>query len=44
MTPAPVFDLLDPDFYRRDPHDAYVAFRGRTPSIDGLLRKRGLAA
>ena len=29
---------------RRDPHDAYVAFRGRAPKIDGLLRKRGLAA
>jgi peptidyl-dipeptidase Dcp len=28
----------------RDPHDAYVAFRGRPPKIDGLLRKRGLAA
>jgi len=29
---------------RRDPHEAYVAFRGRTPRIDGLLKKRGLAA
>ncbi|MEQ1652838.1 MAG: M3 family metallopeptidase [Hyphomicrobium sp.] len=29
---------------RRDPHDAYVAFRGRPPKIDGLLKKRGLAA
>jgi peptidyl-dipeptidase Dcp len=29
---------------RRDPHEAYVAFRGRPPKIDGLLRKRGLAA
>lgn len=29
---------------RRDPHDAYVAFRGRAPKIDGLLKKRGLAA
>ncbi|MBX9682724.1 MAG: M3 family metallopeptidase [Hyphomicrobium sp.] len=28
----------------RDPHDAYVAFRGRPPNIDGLLKKRGLAA
>ncbi len=28
----------------RDPHDAYVAFRGRPPKIDGLLKKRGLAA
>ena len=27
---------------RRDPHDAYVAFRGRPPSVDGLLKKRGL--
>lgn len=29
---------------RRDPHTAYVAFRGRPPKIDGLLKKRGLAA
>jgi peptidyl-dipeptidase Dcp len=29
---------------RRDPHEAYVAFRGRPPEIDGLLKKRGLAA
>jgi peptidyl-dipeptidase Dcp len=28
----------------RDPHQAYVAFRGRPPKIDGLLKKRGLAA
>jgi peptidyl-dipeptidase Dcp len=26
----------------RDPADAYVAFRGRAPKIDGLLKKRGL--
>jgi peptidyl-dipeptidase Dcp len=29
---------------RRDPYAAYVAFRGRPPKIDGLLKKRGLAA
>ena len=29
---------------RRDPHAAYVAFRGRPPKIEGLLKKRGLAA
>jgi peptidyl-dipeptidase Dcp len=29
---------------RRDPHEAYIAFRGRPPRIDGLLKKRGLAA
>ena len=29
---------------RRDPHAAYVAFRGRPPKIDGLLKKRGLSA
>lgn len=29
---------------RRDPHDAYIAFRGRPPKIDGLLKKRGLDA
>ena len=29
---------------RRDPHEAYVAFRGRAPKIDALLKKRGLAA
>jgi peptidyl-dipeptidase Dcp len=28
---------------RRDALEAYVAFRGRPPEIDGLLRKRGLA-
>ena len=28
----------------RDPGEAYIAFRGRLPSIDPLLRKRGLAA
>lgn len=29
---------------RRDPHEAYIAFRGRAPKIEGLLKKRGLAA
>ena len=29
--------------YRRDPAEAYTAFRGRMPSIEPLLRKRGLA-
>ncbi|GJD31632.1 Dipeptidyl carboxypeptidase [Methylobacterium adhaesivum] len=28
----------------QDPGEAYTAFRGRLPSIDPLLRKRGLAA
>ncbi len=28
----------------RDPEDAYVLFRGRLPTIDGLLEKRGLTA
>lgn len=28
----------------RDPSEAYTAFRGRLPSIDPLLRQRGLAA
>ena len=28
---------------RRDPLEAYVAFRGRPPEIAGLLKKRGLA-
>ena len=27
----------------RDPAEAYRAFRGRMPSVDPLLRKRGLA-
>ena len=27
----------------QDPHEAYVAFRGRAPEIEGLLKKRGLA-
>ena len=26
----------------RDPAEAYKAFRGRMPSVDPLLRKRGL--
>jgi peptidyl-dipeptidase Dcp len=26
----------------RDERDAYIAFRGKMPSVDGLLRKRGL--
>jgi len=29
---------------RQDPTDAYKAFRGRLPSADALLRKRGFAA
>ena len=29
---------------RRDPMEAYVAFRGRPPQIKGLLKKRGLSA
>jgi peptidyl-dipeptidase Dcp len=29
---------------RRDPAEAYKAFRGRLPSADALLRKRGFAA
>ena len=28
---------------RRDPADAYKAFRGRLPTIDGLMKKRGFA-
>lgn len=27
----------------QDPHEAYIAFRGRPPEIEGLLEKRGLA-
>jgi peptidyl-dipeptidase Dcp len=27
----------------RDPLEAYVAFRGRPPKIEGMLKKRGLA-
>ncbi len=26
---------------RRDPAEAYIAFRGRAPEVDGLLKKRG---
>ena len=29
--------------YRRDPAESYAAFRGRMPSTEPLLRKRGLA-
>ncbi len=28
---------------RRDPHEAYVAFRGAPPSVEGLLKKRGFS-
>jgi peptidyl-dipeptidase Dcp len=28
----------------RDPAEAYTAFRGRLPTVDALLSKRGLAA
>ncbi len=28
----------------RTEEDAYIAFRGKLPSVEGLLRKRGLAA
>jgi peptidyl-dipeptidase Dcp len=28
--------------HRRDPVEAYTAFRGRMPTSDALLRKRGL--
>jgi peptidyl-dipeptidase Dcp len=28
--------------YRRDPAEAYTGFRGRLPSVDALLRQRGL--
>jgi peptidyl-dipeptidase Dcp len=28
---------------KQDALDAYVAFRGRPPEIDGLLKKRGLS-
>jgi len=28
----------------RDPSEAYVAFRGRMPTVDALLEKRGLSA
>ncbi len=27
----------------RDPAEAYTAFRGQLPSVDALLKKRGLA-
>ena len=30
--------------YLRDPAEAYTAFRGRLPTSDALLRKRGLTA
>lgn len=29
---------------RQDPEKAYIAFRGRKPSVEGLLKKRGFAA
>jgi peptidyl-dipeptidase Dcp len=29
---------------RRDPVEAYKAFRGRLPTVDALLKKRGLEA
>jgi peptidyl-dipeptidase Dcp len=36
-------DVFDPATgNRRDPAEAWTLFRGRAPSVDGLLRKRGL--
>ncbi|MCB1521553.1 MAG: M3 family metallopeptidase [Hyphomicrobiaceae bacterium] len=29
---------------RRDPQDAYVAFRGRPPSVEGLMKNRGFTS
>ncbi|MEO0361643.1 MAG: M3 family metallopeptidase, partial [Pseudomonadota bacterium] len=29
---------------RQDPEDAYIAFRDRLPTVEALLRQRGLAA
>lgn len=37
-----LFDNIYSAGYRRDPADAYTAFRGRLPTSDALLRKRGL--
>ena len=29
---------------RQDPEQAYLAFRGRAPEVEALLKRRGLAA
>jgi len=41
-TAARLHDAIYSAGYRRDPAEAYAAFRGRMPTSDGLLRKRGL--
>ncbi len=42
-TAARLHDHVYSAGYRRDPAEAYAAFRGRMPSHEPLLRKRGLA-
>jgi peptidyl-dipeptidase Dcp len=39
-----LYDMIYSAGGSRDPADAYKAFRGRLPSADALLRKRGFAA
>ena len=29
---------------KQDPADAYIAFRGKMPEVDALLKKRGLVS
>ena len=38
-----LYDYVYSAGYRRDPAEAYTLFRGRLPTADALLRKRGLA-
>ena len=38
-----LYDFIYWAGYRRDPADAYKSFRGRLPTSEALLRKRGLA-
>ena len=43
-TAARLYEAIYSAGYRRDPGEAYIAFRGRLPTSDALLRKRGLDA
>jgi len=42
-TAKKLFDNVYSAGNRRDPRDAYTAFRGRLPTADALLKKRGLS-
>ncbi len=44
MTAKKLHDFVYAAGYSRAPDEAYAAFRGRAPTPEALLRKRGLLA